>query len=120
MQFPREIFEEIISFLPKYLIIDPYNKCTKLHLLCSSNNPTYKAKKEIKKILDEYDLKDNNYLQNSNGHTPLHIAYQFSNYYAVNLLEKKYPMMKTIRQKDGELPIYQKDLYNKTRFQHDG
>lgn len=119
MFFPKEIFEKIISYTPKYLVIDPHNKSTKLHLLCS-NFPTNEIKKKIKEIVDEYDLKDNNYLQNSDGHTPLHIAYQFSNYYAIDLLEKKYPIMKTIKQKEGELPISQKDLYNLTRSQHDG
>ena len=49
-------------------------------------------------------LKDNNYLQNENGDTPLHIAYFYKNRWAISLLETTTPEMKYICNNNGLLP----------------
>jgi len=118
MYFPDNIFKIILSFIPKHFTFHHKNKNTILHKLISNTNCKLSNEK-IKKLINEYSLYDNNYLQDNYGHTPLHIAYQFSNYTIINILEKKYPNMKNIYSFNGELPIHQKDVYNKTRNEHD-
>ena len=114
MYLPDDIFRNIISFIPKHFILDKINKSTDLHYLCINRN-CQKSINKIKKLINEYSLYDYNYLQDRYGHTPLHVAYQYSNYEIVDLLEKKYPKMKKIKSIFGELPIYQKDIYIRTR-----
>jgi hypothetical protein len=114
MYFDKYIFQHILSFIPKYLKIDPLTKNTELHNLIMKTDCNISTNK-IKKMLSIYSLYENNYLQNNYGHTPLHVAYQYSNYKIIKLLEKKYPNMMYIRQIDGELPRDQKDAYIKFR-----
>lgn len=118
MYFPNDILKKIISFIPKHFEINNINKNTEIHYLCMNRN-CRKSINKIKKLIYEYSLYDNNYLQNNYGHTPLHIAYQFSNYEIINILEKKYPKMKDIKSYNGELPIDQKDIDIKTRIEHE-
>lgn len=117
MYFPDEIKRKIISFIPKYFKINCFYKNTELHYLAFEKN-TYSIFR-LKEIINQYSLKQNNYLQNSYGHTPLHVAYQFSNYKFIEILEKKCPEMKNIKSLENELPIQQKDIYNLTRREHE-
>ena len=118
MYFSEYIFQHIMSFIPKYLKMDALTKNTELHELIMKAHCKLSINK-IKDMLNIYSLYENNYLQNNYGHTPLHIAYQYSNYEIIKLLEKKYPNMMYIRQKDGELPSDQKDAYIKFRSCHE-
>ena len=118
MYLPDIIFKNIISFIPKHFILNKDNKSTILHKLCINKN-CQKSINKIKKLVNEYSLYDFNYLQDYYGHTPLHVAYQYSNYEIVDLLEKKYPKMKEIKSFTGELPIKQKDIYIRTRNEHE-
>ena len=54
--------------------------------------------------INNYYLKDNNYLQNEKGDTPLHIAYYYNNKWAILKLEKSAPEMKNIMNNNGILP----------------
>ena len=118
MYLPDNIFKNIISFIPMHFEFNINTKCTELHYLCINRN-CIKSINKIKKLINEYSLYDNNYLQNYYGHTPLHVAYQYSNYEIINILEKKYPEMKNIKSYNNELPIDQKDIFDKTRYEHE-
>ena len=118
MYLPDNIFKNIISFIPKHFVLNKDNNSTDLHYLCINRN-CKKSINKIKKLVNEYSLYDFNYLQDCYGHTPLHVAYQYSNYEIVDLLEKKYPKMKEIKSFTGELPIKQKDIYIRTRNEHE-
>lgn len=118
MHFEKYIFQYILSFIPKYLNKDPVSKNTELHQLCMKSHCSI-SKENIKNIINTHSLTDNNYLQNNYGHTPLHVAYQYSNYEIIKLLEKKCPEMMNIKQIDGQLPKDQKDAYKKYRSCHE-
>ena len=115
MYFPDDIFSKIISFIPKHFEKSYINE---FHKLCINRN-CKKSINKIKELTNIYSLSDFNYLQNSYGHTPLHSAYQYSNYQIINLFEKRYPLMKNVKSFNGELPIEQKDIDNRTRNEHD-
>lgn len=115
MYFPDDIFSNIISFIPKHF---KENNFIEFHKLCIKRN-CKKSINKIKELTNIYSLYDYNYLQDFYGHTPLHISYQYSNYEIIDLLEKRYPLMKNVKSFNGELAIDQKDIYNKTRHEHE-
>ena len=116
IEFPEEIKLHILSYLPitPRFKFDTSRQC-ELHKIlykfmygpCASSTTLYISLKTVnyfKLYLNNYYLKDNNYLQNENGDTPLHIAYYYRNNWAISLLESKVPKMKLICNNNGLSP----------------
>ena len=116
IDFPEEIKHYILSYLPitPRFKFDESKQCI-LHKILYNfmyGHPpsssrlyiTFKTIKEFNFYLNNYYLKDNNYLQNENGDTPLHIAHYYKNTWAISFLEKKSPEMKLICNNNGLSP----------------
>tara|TARA_B100001063_G_C16669740_1_gene505672 strand:+ start:172 stop:624 length:453 start_codon:yes stop_codon:yes gene_type:complete len=116
IEFPEEIKNHILSYLPvtPRFKFDTYKQCILHEILYNfMNGPkpspskiyiTCKVIGEFQFYLHNYYLKDNNYLQNENGDTPLHIAYFYKNRWAISLLQTITPEMKYICNNNGLLP----------------
>ena len=126
MHFPKEIKDHILSFLPvtPRFRFDTEKQCI-LHKmlfafdtgaspvvsgldtkLTNKNNlaDIFVSLENFVFYTNNYYLKDNNYLQNEIGDTPLHIAYYYNNKWAIYILEQKAPEMKNIINNNGILP----------------
>lgn len=109
MLFPQDVFKEIISFYPikKQFHFHTRSGNTELHTLIhrigthkiSINNTT-----ELDRLIKEYRLTDNNYLQNTLGNTPLHIAARYDLYFQIyKKIDSYCPEMVSVKNNHGLL-----------------
>ena len=113
MNFPEDIFQQIMTFFPKKkrFKFDPTTRNTDLHYLIhrfgmnqlslSYNSNTYL----IDDYIQNYCLTDNNYLQNFQGDTPLHIAAKYNLLFQVyKKIEPHVPQMANVKNNENKLP----------------
>ena len=131
MEFPSDIKKHIMSFLPvtPRFTFNQAKLCVLHEILFEFKHTgryskdsyapsltlyTNKGKKMVDSFtamecftfyINNYYLKDNNYLQNEKGDTPLHIAYYYNNKWAILKLEKSAPEMKNIMNNNGLLAL---------------
>jgi len=106
-EFPEVIKQIIVSYLPiKKRFEFDINKGCDLHYLCANIflEPDVHPRNMIFLYLKFYYIKDNNYLQNINGNTPLHVAYQYGNSVAANIIKAHFPEMEEIKNANGKKP----------------
>ena len=126
MEFPDDIFKKIISYYPKKKRFK-FNHITRntelhyniyrigLHQIPLSYKPNNYL---LDEYIQQYCLTDNNYLQNKDGDTPLHIAAKYNIYYQIyNKIKSYAPQMADVKNNQMKLPCDIKP-YNTSEWLH--
>ena len=109
MLFPEDVFNEILSYYPikKHFHFHKISGNTELHTLIhriGAHNNYINNTTEIDRLINEYRLTDNNYLQNTLGNTPLHIAARYDLYFQIyKKIESYCPEMASVKNNHGLL-----------------
>tara|TARA_Y100000992_G_scaffold282464_2_gene230998 strand:+ start:872 stop:1258 length:387 start_codon:yes stop_codon:yes gene_type:complete len=113
MEFPQDVFQNIMNYFPKKKRFRTHSTTqnTDLHYLIHriGMHQIPLSYKENNRLLDDYIqhycLTDNNYLQNSLGDTPLHIAAKYDLYFQIyKKIEPHVPQMANVKNNQGKLP----------------
>jgi hypothetical protein len=113
MEFPLDIFKQIISYFPKKKRFK-FHKTTRntdlhylVHRIGMHQTPlSYKSNNYLlEDYIQNYCLTDNNYLQNFEGDTPLHIAAKYNIFFQIyKKLEPHTPQMANVKNDQHKLP----------------
>ena len=113
MIFPEDIFQQIMTFFPKKKRFKFHSttRNTELHYLIHrigmhQISLSYKSNNYlIDDYIQNYCLTDNNYLQNFQGDTPLHIAARYNIFFQIyKKIEPYVPKMANVKNNQNKLP----------------